>query len=49
MANVNRGKNKPPMKPEQFHPFRKRKAPPREATPEEIKQLLGPNWREVQT
>ena len=45
---MNRGKNKPPFKPEQFNPFRK-KAPPRQATPEEIKQLLGPNWREVQT
>ena len=48
LVNIHRGKNKPASKPEQFNPFAKQKAP-RQATPEEIKKLLGPNWHEVTT
>ena len=48
LANINRGKHKPAFKPHQFHPFAKKPAA-RQATPEEIKKLLGPNWHEVKT
>jgi hypothetical protein len=36
------------MQPHQFHPFAK-KTTARQATPEEIQKLLGPNWHEVTT
>jgi hypothetical protein len=48
LANINRGKHKPPYDPSKFHPFAKKK-PARQATQEEIKKLLGPNWHEVTT
>jgi len=48
LVNIHRAKNKPASKPEQFQPFAKKK-PARQATPDEIKKLLGPNWHEVQT
>jgi hypothetical protein len=48
LANIHRGKNKPASKPDQFHPFAK-KAAPRQATPEEVRKLLGPDWHEVKT
>jgi hypothetical protein len=43
-ANINRSKHKPAVKPQQFNPFAK-KAKQREATPEEVEKLLGPDWR----
>lgn len=48
IVNVNRAKHSPAKKPIDFHPFAKNKKP-RQATPEEIKKLLGPNWHEVRT
>jgi hypothetical protein len=48
LANINRGKGKPAQKPAEFHPFLKKKAP-RQATPEEIQALFGPDWHKVKT
>jgi hypothetical protein len=48
IANVNRGRHKPPFKAEQFHPFTTKKQA-RQATDAEIEALLGPNWHEVKT
>jgi hypothetical protein len=45
---VNRGKHAPARKPADFHPFAKKKAA-RQATPEEIQKLLGPDWHKVKT
>jgi hypothetical protein len=45
---LHRDKNKPAQEPSKFHPFAKKK-PARQATPEEIAKLLGPNWHEVKT
>jgi hypothetical protein len=47
-ANLNRSKGQPQAKPIEFNPFAK-KATPRQATPDEIRKLLGPNWHEVKT
>jgi hypothetical protein len=41
--NVNKSSTKPQAEPSKFHPFVKKKKP-RQATPEEIEKLLGPNW-----
>jgi len=47
-ANINRPKHAPSTDPGKLNPFAKKKAA-RQATPEEIKKLLGPNWQEVTT
>lgn len=41
---MNRAKHSPRVKPQQFNPFAK-KAKPKEATPEEIQKLFGPDWQ----
>lgn len=43
-ANINKAKHAPTTKPEKLNPFAK-KVRPREATPEEIQRLLGPDWQ----
>jgi hypothetical protein len=48
LANINRDKNKPPHEPAKFHPFAKKKKP-RQASPEEIAALFGPDWAKVKT
>jgi hypothetical protein len=43
--NINKPSHKPTAKPHEFHPFAKRhRQKPREATPDELKKLFGPNW-----
>lgn len=46
--NVNRDRRKPPVDPTKLHPFARKKAV-RQATPEEVAKLLGPDWHTVQT
>jgi hypothetical protein len=41
--NINRTQSKPPADATKFHPYIK-KPKPREATPEDLKRLFGPNW-----
>lgn len=41
--NLNRPSSKPAADPHKFHPFAK-KPKARQATPEEIARLFGPNW-----
>jgi len=48
LANIHRDKHKPAADPSKFHPFAKKKAA-RQATPEEIAKLLGPDWHKVTT
>jgi hypothetical protein len=48
LVNIHRDKNKPAQDPSKFHPFAKKK-PARQATPEEIAKLLGPDWHTVST
>lgn len=48
LININRNKHSPARKPADFHPFAKKKQA-RQATPEEVQKLLGPNWHEVKT
>ena len=47
-ANLNKAKHAPSTDPARLNPFAK-KAKPRQATPEEITKLLGPNWHDVTT
>lgn len=47
-ANINKPKHSPSSDPAKLNPFARKKAP-RQATPEEIKKLLSPNWQEVAT
>jgi hypothetical protein len=47
-ANLNRGKNSPSITADKLNPFATKKAA-RQATPEEIKKLLGDQWTEVNT
>lgn len=47
-ANINRAKHQPQTDPKKLNPFA-RKESARQATPDEIKQLLGPDWHLVQT
>jgi hypothetical protein len=48
-ANLHRPKHAPSVQPARLNPFAKTKTAARQATPEEIQQLLGPNWHEVKT
>lgn len=48
LANIHREKHKPAHDASKFHPFAKKKAA-RQATPEEIAKLLGPDWHTVKT
>jgi hypothetical protein len=47
-ANLNKAKHAPTTDPARLNPFAK-KAKPRQATPDEIKKLLGPDWHTVNT
>jgi hypothetical protein len=47
-ANLHRAKHAPSVDPRKLNPFTK-KPRGRQATPEEIQKLLGPNWHEVDT
>lgn len=47
-ANINKPKHAPTVDPGKLNPFAK-KSRPRQATPEEIAKLFGPNWAEVKT
>lgn len=47
-ANLHKAKHAPTVDPGRLNPFAKRKAA-RQATPEEIAKLLGPNWHQVTT
>lgn len=47
-ANINKAKHAPAVKPDKLNPFATKKAA-RKATPEELAQLLGPNWHQVDT
>lgn len=41
--NLNRPQHKPAVDPYKFHPFAE-KPKPRQATPDEIARLFGPDW-----
>ena len=43
-ANINRPKHAPATDPGKLNPFAKR-AKARQATPDEINKLLGPDWQ----
>jgi hypothetical protein len=47
-CNQHRDKGQPIRKPAEFNPFA-RKPAPRQATPDEIRRLLGPDWHQVET
>lgn len=47
-ANINKPKHSARTDPSKLNPFA-RKTKPRQATPEEIQKLLGPNFHEVTT
>ena len=47
-ANLNKAKHAPKTDPAKLNPFATQPKA-RQATPEEITQLLGPNWHEIQT
>jgi hypothetical protein len=42
--NANRPSNKPAAEPSKFHPFAKKPAP-KQASPEDLKRLFGPDWQ----
>jgi hypothetical protein len=42
--NANKSPTKPTAEPSKFHPFTK-KAKPKEASPEDLKRLFGPDWQ----
>jgi hypothetical protein len=41
--NMNKPANKPAAEATKFHPYAK-KPKPRQATPEDLARLFGPNW-----
>jgi hypothetical protein len=41
--NANKPQSKPTAEPSKFHPFIK-KPKPKQATPEDLKRLFGPDW-----
>lgn len=47
-ANLHRDKHKQPRPPIEFNPFAA-KPKPRQASDEDLKRILGPDWRKHQT